>query len=258
MLMAGLPRRFNHNQFTEMTSTLSSLIRSRRSTRDFLSTPIPEALLNTILEDANWAPSGSNVQPFRIAIASGEVRAKISADLCARFDRAMLAQKGGIIDKLRMVTTKGAMPDGDFKVNFAYPKEFMPRKQATGKGLYETLNIERNNKAARDKQLRRNFEFFGAPTAIFFFIHETFKEYAAIDAGIFMQTLMLSAHDQGLASCPQAALGTWGSPVRAVFDIPKAYKLISGLSIGYAAPSAVNQYNPGRGTVNELQFSLKP
>jgi nitroreductase len=149
------------------------------------------------------------------------------------------------------------MPDGDFKVNFEYPKEFMPRKQATGQGLYEILHIERSDKAARDKQLRRNFEFFGAPTAIFFFIHEAFKEYAAVDAGIFMQTLMLSAHSHGLASCPQAALGTWGSPVRAAFDIPKEYKLISGLSLGYAADSKVNQYSPGRGTVEGLTFKQK-
>jgi nitroreductase len=240
-----------------MATNLSNLIRSRRSTRDFLPTQIPETLLNTVLEDANWAPSGSNVQPFRIAIASGEVRARISADLCLRFDRAMKAQAGSIIDKIKMVATKGAMPDGDFKVNFEYPKEFMPRKQATGQGLYEILNIERSNKAARDKQLRRNFEFFGAPTAVFFFIHETFKEYAAIDAGIFMQTLMLSAHDHGLASCPQAALGTWGSPIRAEFDIPKEYKLISGLSLGFAAPSVVNQYNPGRGSVEELRFKSR-
>jgi nitroreductase len=240
-----------------MHSSLSDVIRTRRSTRDFLPTPIPEMVLNTILEDANWAPSGSNVQPFRIAIASGAVASKISSELCAKFDRAMKAQQGGIVDKLKLVTTKGAMPDGDFKVNFEYPKEFMPRKQATGQGLYEILNIDRGNKVARDKQLRRNFEFFGAPTAIFFFIHEGFKEYAAIDAGIFMQTLMLSAHSHGLASCPQAALGTWGSPVRAAFDIPKEYKLISGLSLGYPANSKVNQYNPGRGTSSELQFARK-
>jgi nitroreductase len=241
-----------------MQNSLSDIIRTRRSTRDFLPTPIPEALLTSILEDANWAPSWSNVQPFRIAIASGAVAAKISSELCAKFDRAMKAQKGGLIDKLTMVMTKGAMPDGDFKVNFEYPKEFMPRKQATGQGLYEILNIERSDKAARDKQLRRNFEFFGAPTAIFFFIHEGFKEFAAVDAGIFMQTLMLSAHSHGLASCPQAALGTWGSPVRAAFDIPKEYKLISGLSLGYAANNKVNQFNPGRGTVDELQFRQKP
>jgi nitroreductase len=74
-------------------------------------------LLNAILEEAHWAPSGSNVQPFRLAIASGEVRQKISTDLCARFDRAMKVQAGGIVDKLKMVTTKGAMPDGDSRVN---------------------------------------------------------------------------------------------------------------------------------------------
>jgi hypothetical protein len=62
---------------------------------------------------------------------------------------------------------------------------------------------------------------------------------------------MLSAHAHVLSTCAQGALASWGGPVRAAFDVPKAYKLIRGLSIGFASPHAINKYKPGRGTVPE-------
>ncbi len=232
--------------------TLSTLIRSRRSVRDFLPTPIPEDVLNAVLSDANHAPSWSNTQPYRIAIATGPTRDKLAAELTARFNQGMVAQRGGWMGKLKLLATPGAMPDGDFKVNLEYPPALQPRRRATGHGLYALLGIGRKDHAAREAQMRRNFEFFGAPTVIFVFAHGWLREFSVLDAGIFIQTLMLSAHAHGLGTCAQGALATWGGPVREAFDVPKDYKLICGLSIGFASPHAVNDYNPGRGTVPEL------
>lgn len=232
--------------------TLSTLIRSRRSVRDFLPTPIPEDVLNAVLSDANHAPSWSNTQPYRIAIATGPTRDKLAAALTARFNQGMVAQRGGWMGKLKLLATPGAMPDGDFKVNLEYPPDLQPRRRATGHGLYALLGIGRKDHAAREAQMRRNFEFFGAPTVIFVFAHSGLREFSVLDAGIFIQTLMLSAHAHGLGTCAQGALATWGGPVREAFDVPKDYKLICGLSIGFASPHAVNAYNPGRGTVPEL------
>lgn len=100
--------------------------------------------------------------------------------------------------------------------------------------------------------MRKNFEFFGAPTAIFVFVHSGLREFSVLDAGIFVQTLMLSAHAHGLGSCAQGALATWARPVRQAFEIPKHYKLICGVSLGYASEHTVNHYNPGRADVSGL------
>ena len=105
--------------------------------------------------------------------------------------------------------------------------------------------------------MRKNFTFFGAPTAIFIFVHRDLHEYAVLDAGIFLQSPMLPAATHGLATCAQGALATYAGPVRATFDVPTPYKLICGLSIGYAADDPVNQYNPGRGEVAALKFPVK-
>jgi len=233
---------------------LSQLIRTRRSVRDFLPQAIPEKLLNEVLADANWSPSWSNTQPYRIAIASGAVRAKISSELCTLFDLGRAAQNGGALGKLRLLLTRRGLPDGDFSTQFTYPEDLQPKRRATGAGLYEVLGIGRKDIAARDKQMRRNFEFFGAPTVIFLFAHKGLHEFSILDAGIFLNTLMLSAHAHGLATCAQGALATWASPIRSEFKIPEPYQLICGLSIGYASESAVNNFNPGRRDANLLQI----
>ena len=237
-------------------SSVSDLIRSRRSVRDFLPTPIPEAVLQSVLADANQSPSWSNTQPYRIAVASGALRDRLAEQLTDRFDRGMRAQKKGWLGKLQLLTQqRHVLPDGDFETNFAYPEDLQPQRRATGHGLYALLGIGRKDQAAREAQMRRNFEFFGAPTAIFIFVHSGLREFSVLDAGIYLQNLMLSANAHGLGTCAQGALATWAGPVREAFDVPTAYKLIAGLSIGYASEQAINQYNPGRGEV--ANFLLK-
>lgn len=239
------------------SATLAEIIRARRSVRDFLPDAIPQAVLDSVLADANCSPSWSNTQPYRIAIASGEIKNQLKAELCARFDIGMKAQRGGLVGKLRLLATRRGLPDGDFKINFEYPQELQPARRATGHKLYELLGIGRKDHAAREDQMRKNFEFFSAPTVIFLFVHQGLREFSVLDAGIYLQTLMLSAHANGLATCAQGALATWGGPVREKFDVPEHYKLICGVSIGYASQHPVNQFNPGRGDQQALVIPTK-
>lgn len=224
----------------------SELVRTRRSVRDFRPDPIPAELLEQVLSDATWAPSWSNTQPYFVAVASGAQRDQLERDLTQRYDTASAAVAAGLVGKAKLLVTRTGLPDGDFDTNLTYPDELQPHRRKTGFGLYNVLGIERSDKKARSDQMRRNFEFFGAPTAIFIFVHEGLKEFAVLDAGILLQTLMLSAHANGLATCAQGALATWPAPVRQLFDVPPKYKLICGVSIGYASDHPVNEYNPGR------------
>lgn len=81
--------------------------------------------------------------------------------------------------------------------------------------------------------------------------------FSVLDAGIWLQTLMLSAHAHGLATCAQGALATWAGPLREAFEIPPGYKLICGVSLGYASSHPVNQFNPGRASVAESLLPQK-
>lgn len=231
---------------------LSGIIRARRSVRDFLPDPIPSDLLDAVLADANWSPSWSNTQPYRIAIASGDLAQRLKGELCQRFDLAVKAGQGGLWGKLKLLATRKGLPDGDFATSFEYPADLQPRRRATGHGLYELLGIARDDKGARNRQMRRNFEFIGAPTVIFVFAHRGLREFSILDAGIFLQTLLLSAQAHGLATCAQGALATWAGPVRDAFAVPEHFRLICGVSIGFAAARPINRFNPGRGEVSEL------
>jgi nitroreductase len=234
-------------------AALSALIRSRRSVRDFLPRPIPQEVLDAVLEDASWAPSWSNTQPYRVAVATGVLRDRLAAELCGLFDRGMAAQHGSALAKLKLLFTRKGLPDGDFSTQFSYPDDLQPRRRETGRGLYDMLGIGHQDRAARDRQMRRNFEFFGAPTALFLFAHRGLREFSVLDTGVYLQTLMLSAQAHGLATCAQGALATWAGPVREAFDIPAPYRLICGVSIGYASAHVVNGFNPGRAAATALR-----
>ena len=220
----------------EDAAPLSRLIRTRRSVRDFLPTAIPAELLDAILSDANASPSWSNTQPYRIAVASGALRDRLAAELCGLFDRGMAAQKGGTLARLKRLLTRQGLPDGDFATQFAYPSDLQPRRRDTGRGLYELLGIGRHDLAARDRQMRRNFEFFGAPTAIFLFAHKGLREFSVLDTGVYLQTLMLSAQARGLAVPGDIAIVGFGD-VPFVSDMVPALTTvrINGAEIGERA-----------------------
>lgn len=223
---------------------LIEALHSRRSIRQFEDRDIPPEVLGRVIDNALESPSGSNVQPYRIAVATGAVREALCEELCDRYDRASQVRRQSLPLKLWHGLTGNVMPDGDFNPDMKYPPELKGRKVECGMGLYETLGIERRDYEARDRQTRRNFEFFDAPAVIFLYVHKGLGVYSALDAGIFLQSLMLAALEEGLGTCPQAALAVWGSPVRRHFRIEPDYSLICGVSIGYPGEHVVNNYRP--------------
>lgn len=240
------------------TEMLARLLRARRSVRDFSAAEVPAGLVAAILDDARWAPSWSNTQPYKIALASGGLKDRLKERLLARYDAAAKLQAGGVLGRLAAFLARSkALPDGDFDTRFEYPAELAPRRRATGFGLYSVLGIARGDAAARNRQMRRNFEFFGAPVVLFVFVRQELGAYSVLDAGIFLQSLMLSAQARGLGTCAEGALGTWAGPVREAFEVPPAYKLLCGLALGWPSDHVVNAFNPGRAEVAEMLIPEK-
>lgn len=231
----------------------SDVLRQRRSVRAFTDQPVPPALVNELLAEALAAPSWSNTQPYKVAVVAGEEVKPLGRELTGRFHRLMKIQRQRGLGKLLAAwRDRGALPDGDFRPVVDYPPDLQPRRVATGHGLYQLLGIGRGDKAARDEQMARNFSFFDAPVVMFIFAHKGLGVYSALDAGIFLQSLMLAATNRGLGSCAQGALGLWRSPVEAMFDIPAPYQLLCGMALGYIADEPVNSFQPPRAGLDEL------
>lgn len=230
----------------------SKFLSSRRSTRDFLSTPIPSDLLDQILTDAFTAPSWSNTRPFKVAVASGDVRDRISSEFLARWSVLSKIMRKGFLNKLRIIYSRYGLPTSNRSIAKPYPSELKPRAERLGKELYEVFGVQRGDKDARDKQWAKNYSFFGAPVEIFVFVHKSLHIYAASDAGLMMQNLMLSAHAHGLGTCAQGAVGVWEDVVREEFEISKDYRLLCGIAIGYPSDSPVNDFGANRIGLDEL------
>lgn len=232
---------------------------SRRSIRGFLDREVEQDVLDAILTDAIESPSSSNTQPFKLAVATGDVCKEIGQDLLANYKVINKFQRQPLLLKALNFFFSKSKPDGDYVPMLGkYPGIFQERRIHTGKGLYKIWGIKRGDRKARDASLAKNFTFFDAPVAIFIFLHPGMKHTAFIDTGLMMQSLMLSATARGLGTCAQGSLGMWRSPLEKHFDIPEGYKLVCGISLGYPdTEDPANEYRPEKISLEELVIPSK-
>lgn len=227
-------------------------VASRRTTRDFLHTPIPQEVIDAILTDAMTAPSWSNTRPYLVGVAQGETRDRISKAFLARWDKAAEAIAGGFWGKAKLLVTRFGLPKSDYRVNRKYPEDLKGRSAKVGADLYGLLGVKRDDHEGRRAQWAKNYEFFGAPVSFFIFTHSGLGEYSVSDAGLFMQNLMLSAHARGLGTCAQGASALWADPVKAEFDVPSEYKLLCGIALGYPSDHIVNTFQAERLPIDQI------
>lgn len=199
-------------------------IRARKSVRAFLPDPVPEATLRELLALAARAPSGTNTQPWRVYVVTGEVKAAISRDILAAFD-----------DPAAAATHR---PEYDY-----YPTEwrspYIDRRRKVGWDLYGLLGIAKGDKPRMHAQHARNFMFFDAPVGLVFSIDNIMQRGSWLDYGMFIQNLMLAAVGEGLATCPQFALTQYHRIIRPQVGMPDHEVMVCGMSLGYPDNSAV-------------------
>ena len=207
----------------------------RASTRAYLDKPVDRTTVESILEAARWAPSGTNAQPWQVVVVTGGTKQKISA--------ALLAER---------VARHPENPDYSY-----YPKEwnepYKSRRIACGLALYQALNIGRNDKDARLKAWNNNYSFFGAPVGMLFFLDRSLEKGSWIDMGMFIENVMLAALGYGLATCPQASIAEYPDLVRKIVNVPDSRALVCGMALGYPDTNApVNNYRTAREAVDNF------
>ncbi|MEE8387923.1 MAG: nitroreductase [Acidiferrobacterales bacterium] len=205
-----------------------SAIKSRHSVRQFLDRPVGRNLVEKILNAARYAPSGANLQPWKVAVVMGQTRNKLS--------RAILA---------------AAMRRKPHPEESYYPDEwfepYKSRRFATGMALYRAVDIKREDKERRVTQWNRNYEFFEAPVGLLFYLDRRMGRGAWVDMGIFVQSVMLATTDLGLGSCAQASIADYPEVVNDILGTFDDLVLAFGLSLGYEdTEAAVNQYRVAR------------
>jgi nitroreductase len=192
----------------------------RRSVRAFTSEPIALELLREVVEQAARAPSGGNLQPWRIHVLVGPA--------LARF-RALMVER----------VQQGPPDPPEYNV---YPpnlhEPYRTQRFELGEALYALLGIPRADKAARLRQFDRNYDFFGAPVGLFCFVDRRMGQAQWSDLGMYLQTLMLLLQERGVDSCAQEAWSAYHQTVSEFVSAPAEQMLFCGMAIGHADPRA--------------------
>ncbi len=206
-------------------------VSSRYSCRAFLPTPIPEKIVRDIVERAARAPSAGNMQPWRIYVIAGK-----------RVDelKALLARR--LPDEL---------PKGEGAEYTIYPEPlsepYRIRRSTIGELLYRSIDVRREDRTARYRQYSRNYDFFGAPVAMFLAREKSHGVAQWADIGGYLQTVALVARGFGLHTCPQQAWILFHRTVRRFLDLPDHLMVYSGLALGYEDASApINSWRSPR------------
>ena len=238
------------------SNNFHSFVSSRRSTRDFLSTPVPDEIIEQIIADGLTSPSWSNTRPILVAVAKGDVRDRLSKEFLIRWE-AIKGARGSIFGKIKAVLKRKGLPTSNWIITRPYHKDLIQRSKNQGRDFLSYNEIDRDDKKTRDKAWARNYDFFGAPVELFIFTHKSLGKYSASDAGLFMQNLILSAHSKGLGTCPQGAVAVWEDAVRNEFEISKNYSLLCGICLGYPSDEKINSFNANRPNPSEIIVSVK-
>ncbi len=210
---------------------VSEALATRVSIRDFLPTPVPAETIRRVLAAASRAPSGGNLQPWHIDVVAGER-----------------------LDELRAIVRERIAAGVQEQVEYTvYPSPlgspYRERRFECGEDMYGLIGIPREDKPARLRWFARNFEFFGAPLALFCSVHRGMGAPQWSDLGMFLQSVMLMLREEGLDSCPQECWSRYPETIGRFIDLPAERMLFAGMAIGYR--------NPGH-PVNSLVTSRAP
>jgi len=104
--------------------------------------------------------------------------------------------------------------------------------------MYALLGIPREDKPARLRHLARNYDFFGASSAIFCFVDRIMGPPQWSDLGMFLQSFMLLAQEAGYDTCPQEAWASRADTVSTFLKVPDELMLFCGVAIGHANEEA--------------------
>jgi len=203
---------------------IETAIATRHSIRAFLPTPVAEETIRAILDLAARAPSGTNTQPWKVYVLTGESKQALSRRLVAAYDDP--AEHARHIEEYDYYPTEWRSP-------------YIDRRRKVGWDLYGLLGIAKGDKARMHAQHARNYRFFGAPVGMMFTIDRIMRQGSWLDYGMFLQGVMVAARAHGLHTCPQAAFTPFHRIIMPHIGAAESEQLVCGMSLGHADPSAI-------------------
>ena len=214
-----------------MHKTLTEIIKNRKSIRSFADKPVSNDIIKEMLQKSSRAPSGGNLQPWKIYI--------VNEKSMKNFLEFQKNWKG-----------KEEPPYPIYPEKLKEP--YRTSRNQMGEQMYSLLDIKREDKIGRMNQMLKNFDFFGAPVGMFCFIDKQMGLPQWSDLGMFLQTFMLLAVDNNLDTCAQESWSLKQNCVKTYLDISDDSILFCGMAIGHAnMDDKVNELNTPRRPIDE-------
>ena len=208
--------------------SLIDAIYQRRSVRGYLDKEIPETVLKRIFTIAQQTPSNCNVQPWRVYVATGQLKDKL---------------REAMVNNIK----NGVEQNSDYHYRGDFVDQYRTRQVACAVELYRNMGIERDDKQGRFDAFLRNYEFFDAPYIAFLGMDKDFGTTVALDVGMYAQTLMLTMAAFGIGSCAMGSMRSYPDLVRDAFAINDETKILFGMAFGYEDASvSANKTKVGR------------
>jgi nitroreductase len=208
----------------DQTAMVDFAMASRRSIRSYLPTPVEKPLLEEILAVASRAPSGTNIQPWKVYALAGADKRGLSSAIQSVFNDPELMKQA--TDEYSYYPSQWVSP-------------YIERRRKVGWDLYGLLGIGKTDKDRMRVQHAKNYDFFDAPVGLMFTIDRMMTQGGWLDCGMFLQNIMLAARARGLHTCPQAAFTQFHKTITDYLQCPANEMLICGMSLGYANPDAI-------------------
>ncbi len=169
---------------------VSEALATRKSVRAFRPDPVSRATVEAILDRAARAPSGGNLQPWKVHVLLGAARDELVR---------------------RVKAKQKTHPMGEAPEYNIYPPH-LTEPYRTRRFPHRRGDVRHHEHPARGqggaaRPVVRNWEFFGAPVGLIFSIDRQMQQGQWADLGMFLQSVMLLAREHGLHSCAPGSLG---------------------------------------------------
>jgi nitroreductase len=203
---------------------IDGVIKQRFANRSFTQRPVSRQTVEDILEVARYAPSGANIQPWRVYVLSGAEKDRVSRALSKAHDEARDRHSS----------------------EYQYyapqlPEPYLSRRDEFGRRFYGALGILQSDLIGRARQTAKNYGFFGAPIGLIFAIDRRLQVGSWLDLGMFVQNVMIAAGARGLQTCPQETFAKYHALLRELLPLPAEEMVVCGMSLGFAEEAVARQ-----------------
>lgn len=208
----------------EAHADVDRIIRGRFACRAFTSRAVPQQTIADILDVARFAPSGANIQPWRVYVVGGAKKDEISRALLQAHEEA----RDQHTSEYQYYASQ-------------LPEPYLSRRHQFGRLFYGSLDIEQSDMAGRAQQTAKNYGFFGAPVGLIMTIDRRLDVGSWLDLGMFIQNVMIAAGARGLQTCPQETFAKYHALLRTLLPIRPEEMVVCGMSIGFAEDDCRNK-----------------